>query len=431
MAWLDEVPAHWSVSALRWLSTRYTGGTPDRENAEFWSEGSIPWLNSGAVNDPVIHSPSAYISERGFAGSSAKWIPQGALVMALAGQGKTKGTVAQLGFSATCNQSMAALIPTERVEARYLFWWLRSNYANIRSLSGGDLRDGLNLQMLGGIPVPLPSTNEQRAIVDFIDRETAQIDELIGRQERLIELLTEKRQAIITHAVTKGLDPTAPTKPSGIPWLGEVPTSWSISTIKREWTVIDCKHLTAEFVDDGVPLASIREVQGKFVNLDTAKYTTMAFYRSMIEGNRQPRPGDLIFSRNATVGEVAIVPYTHEPFAMGQDVCMLKRRTNQTSPEFGWYAIRSRYVQQQIVLAMIGSTFKRINVEDIRSLNYFAPPPAEQRAIAMYLDERSGAFDKAVAAAGSAIELLRERRSALISAAVTGKIDVREGATQL
>ena len=111
--WLPELPDSWDLVALRWLSQRYAGGTPDKANSAFWDDGDIPWLNSGAVNDGYITEPSEFISRAGFLGSSAKWIPKGALVMALAGQGKTKGIVAQLGFDTTCNQSMAAIASPE------------------------------------------------------------------------------------------------------------------------------------------------------------------------------------------------------------------------------------------------------------------------------------------------------------------------------
>jgi type I restriction enzyme, S subunit len=158
-AWLPQLPMNWDLASLRWLSRRYAGGTPDKNNSAFWEEGDIPWLNSGAVNDGYITNPSAYITREGFLGSSAKWIPKGALVMALAGQGKTKAMVAQLGIDATCNQSMAAIIPTSRIQARYLYWWLTrltANYSNIRNMAGGEARDGLNLDLLGSIPCPVP-----------------------------------------------------------------------------------------------------------------------------------------------------------------------------------------------------------------------------------------------------------------------------------
>lgn len=274
-------------------------------------------------------------------------------------------------------------------------------------------------------PVLIPPEAEQTAISTFLDHETAKIDALVAEQERLIDLLKEKRQAVISHAVTKGLDPSVPMKDSGVEWLGKVPAHWEVSALKRHWTVTDCKHVTAEFVEEGFPLASIREVQSRWVELEQAKQTTEHFYQLLIEGDRKPQPGDLIFSRNATVGEVAQVHADHPPFAMGQDVVLLRRNEQQSSPDFLQLVLRSEVVVQQLALCMIGSTFKRINVEEIRSLVMAFPPPDEQNVIATFLLGQTDRFDKLIDEAVLSIELLRERRTALISAAVTGQIDVR------
>ena len=112
--------------------------------------------------------------------------------MALAGQGKTKGMVAQLGIDATCNQSMAAIVPNERIEARFLLYWLYVNYSRIRNLAGGDLRDGLNLEMVGSINCLLPSIIEQQSIINFLDKEVSRIDTLIAKKQQFIERLKEK-----------------------------------------------------------------------------------------------------------------------------------------------------------------------------------------------------------------------------------------------
>ncbi len=169
IVWLYEMPENWKGGNLRWYAKLYAGGRPSKNIEDYWINGTIPWINSGAVNDSTITSPSTYITEDAFNNSSAKWIPKGALVMALAGQGKTKATVAQLGIDTTCNQSMAAIVPNSKCNPRYLYWWLHSNYQNIRNMAGGDLRDGLNLELLGNIQCPIPPLNEQQKIVDFID----------------------------------------------------------------------------------------------------------------------------------------------------------------------------------------------------------------------------------------------------------------------
>jgi type I restriction enzyme S subunit len=277
--------------------------------------------------------------------------------------------------------------------------------------------------------VLLPPTGEQAAIAAFLDRETGKIDALVAEQERLMALLKEKRQAVISQAVTRGRNPNAKMKPSGVEWLGEVPEHWTIGPLKRFWTVTDCKHLTAEYVTEGWPLASIREVQSRFVDLSEAKQTTETFYQSLIEGGRKPLPGDLIFSRNATVGEVAQVTTNHPPFAMGQDVCLLRRQDDRLSPDYLQAVIDSDVVRQQLAVLMVGSTFKRVNVEEIRNLVVPMPPAAEQAAIANALAIEAHTADQVICAATGAITLLKERRAALISAAVTGKIDLRDAVT--
>ena len=275
-----------------------------------------------------------------------------------------------------------------------------------------------------------PELREQKLIAEFLTRETAKLDALITEQRTLIDLLKEKRQAVISHAVTKGLDPRVPMKDSGVEWLGEVPAHWEAASLKRYWSVTDCKHITAEFVEDGIPLASIREVQSRFVKLDDAKKTTSYFYEQLIEGGRCPRPGDLIFSRNATVGEVAKVAEWHPPFAMGQDVCLLRRLSPEYSSDYLQMTLKSSVVVEQLANIMIGSTFKRVNVEDIRNIVVSMPPPHEQTKIAEYVLLEAARIDDLTAEAQTTIALLQERRSALISAAVTGKIDVRQHATE-
>lgn len=137
MPWADSLPIEWGEACLRWYALLYAGGTPSKAIESYWENGTIPWLNSGSVNDEVITEPSAFITEEAFNNSSAKWIPKGSLLMALAGQGKTKGMVAQLGFDATCNQSMAAILPNKKLEPRFLYYWLKTNYQNIRNMGGG------------------------------------------------------------------------------------------------------------------------------------------------------------------------------------------------------------------------------------------------------------------------------------------------------
>jgi len=432
--WATELPAHWGTASLKWLCQRYSGGTPDKNKLEFWEEGTIPWLNSGAVNDGRIYDASAYITQEAFENSSAKWIPPGALVMALAGQGKTKGMVAQLMFRSTCNQSMAALVPTDRINARCLYWWLTCNYQNIRNMAGGDLRDGLNLELLGAIPCPLPPIEEQAAIATFLDRETGKIDALIAEQEKLLALLAEKRQATISHAVTKGLNPDAPMKDSSVAWLGEVPEHWGHSK-KLLDLVTSHRHafvngpfgsdlLTSELVSEGVPVVYIRDIkESGYIRVSEwcvtkEKATQLEFCNAI--------PGDLVVAKvGDPPGLTAIYPEGEPEGIVTQDVIRLRLDSAKSHSGYIRWLLNSKYGQTAIDQISVESTRTRVGLGEYKQLRFFIPPLEEQRAISDFLDNEMGRLDALAAEASRAVDLLKERRSALIAAAVTGQIDVR------
>lgn len=425
--WVEMLPAHWEVANLKWVCRRYSGGTPDKNRLEFWEDGTVPWLNSGAVNDGRIFEPSTYITREALASSSAKWIPAGALLMALAGQGKTKGMVAQLMFESTCNQSMAAIVPAGRVQARYLYWWLANNYQNIRNMAGGDLRDGLNLDLLGEIPCPLPSCTEQATIAAFLDGETAKIDALIVEQEKLLALLAEKRQATISHAVTRGLDPNAPMKDSGIPWLGEVPAHWEVRPLKSvvSTPITDGPHETPAFLDEGVPFVSAEAVSGGTINFDKIRGYISAEDDARYSQKYRPQLHDIYMVKSgATTGVTAIVDGRTD-FNIWSPLAVIRCNQAIAHPYFVLGYLRSRNCQEGVALNWSFGTQQNIGMGVLGELPVALPPKEEQREIAEFLERKLRGLNALRISAEQAVFLLRERRSALIAAAVTGQIDVR------
>lgn len=208
--WIDVIPKNWSTGKLKWYTNIYSGGTPDKSIDEYWEEGTVPWINSGAVNQRLITEASTYITQEAFLKSSAKWIPKGSLVMALAGQGKTKGMAAQLDIDTTCNQSMAAIVFKKNLLPRYIMYWMEINYQNIRNLAGGDQRDGLNLEMIGSIQCIIPTMEEQKSIVVYIDEEDIKVNKLISKTAKAIDKLQEYKTALISAAVTGKIKVTEP-----------------------------------------------------------------------------------------------------------------------------------------------------------------------------------------------------------------------------
>lgn len=276
---------------------------------------------------------------------------------------------------------------------------------------------------IGMLKIPVPDISLSKQIASFLDYETAKIDALIEKQQQLIALLGEKRQAVISHAVTKGLNPDAPMRDSGVEWLGEVPEHWKFGPLKRFWPVIDCKHVTVPFYDEGFPVASVMEVRTFELDLSRVLKTDEANYELLKSGGREPQQGDVIYCRNtANTGTSAYVG-TDEPICIGQDVVLIKSR--EQNGRYLNYILHGPEMAAQLSQYMVGSTFKRINVADIRELIVTCPPRTEQDKLVEHLDEKASQFDGLMRNAYEMVETLQERRTALISAAVTGKIDVR------
>ena len=202
--------------------------------------------------------------------------------------------------------------------------------------------------------------------------------------------------------------------------LGKIPSHWNCGPLKHFAKVIDCKHVTVEFVDTGRPIVSIRELKNDRIELNEAKLANEEEWEFLREG-RVPATGDLIICRNASVGAVGEVTSGME-FCMGQDVCLIRP---SIPGGFDFFTLISGVVRQQIDALLVGATIRRLNVEAIRGLIVADPPKGERSEIAQYLNLEVKKCDALETEAIGAIGLLQERRSALISAAVTGKIDVR------
>lgn len=276
---------------------------------------------------------------------------------------------------------------------------------------------------LGRISVPLPSVQGQDAILLALDRETAQIDDLIGKQERLIELLAEKRQAIITHAVTKGLDPTAPTKPSGVPWLGDVPEHWSV----RKFSQVT--FISGGQVDPRVePWARMLLIAPNHVESGTGKilYRESSADQGADSGKYFVKAGEVIYSKiRPYLRKVVIAP---EDCLCSADMYGINAAPGMMSNRFLQELMLSQPFTDFTADSSARVAMPKINRESLAQGFLWYPPRNEQDQILAYIDRESESTAQLQNRAKTFIELLRERRSALISAAVTGKINVQKGA---
>jgi type I restriction enzyme, S subunit len=418
--WLGEVPAHWEVKRF--------------QRCVFVAEGQV---------DPadVAYSAMSLIAPNYVESGTGRLLGLESAVDQGADSGKYMCKTGDVVYSkirpvlrkvciapvdCLCSADMYPLRAYSGLNNPFLFWFMLSEWFSAVAVleSQRVAMPKINRESLKEIAIVLPKLEEQASIVHFLERETAKIDALVAGQERLIELLKEKRQAVISHAVTKGLNPNAPMKPSGVEWLGDVPAHWEYAGLTRiasRIVVGIAEAATHAYADEGVPIlrsTNIRErrIIGEILLIDPE----FASERN----SKRINSGDLVSVRTGNAGVTAVVP----PELDGcQCFTMLITTLNEGSiSEYYCYWMNSSSAKCYFSLEGWGTAQVNISVPILKALPVPLPPTVEQRQIVAYLDREIGSFDTLTAEAQRAIDLLQERRTALISAAVTGQIDVRQ-----
>jgi type I restriction enzyme S subunit len=328
------------------------------------------------------------------------------------------------------SSAYVALTPIKWVEPRF-FRHLFKSITYIQALqSTSDLvRDGqaLRFENFSKVALPVLPQEEQIAIADHLDLETARIDKLIARKTRFIELLVEKRQALITQAVTKGLNPKVRMKDTSLEWLGKVPEHWSVVPIRiAAWYQEGPGIMAADFIEEGIPLLRVSCVQSQFASLEGCNYLDPEKVAKKWKHFRVD-VGDLLISASATTGSISevsnetvgAIPYT--------GIIRLKP-SKLIEKEYLKSFLASQPFHEQINLFKVGSTIQHYGPTHLSQMKIILPPILEQKDISIFIRVRTARIDALVAKTERSIELLREHRTALISAAVTGKIDLRENA---
>lgn len=328
---------------------------------------------------------------------------------------------------ALLNQRMCCVRAETPMITRYLQYALPAPLDTINKLTYATTVKHLSsydvLRIRLAIP---PCASETSAIVTFLDRETAKIDALIGEQQRLIELLQEKRQAVISHAVTKGLNPNASMKDSGVEWLAEVPEHWELLQLKRlsrPGSSITYGIVQAgPHIEDGIPYIRTSDMAGNSLSVETCQRTSHEIDRSYTRS--KVNTGDLVVAIRATVGKVLVVPEELDGANLTQGTAKFSPG-NKVLTDFIKLSFESRYLQAQIEASSKGATFAEITLDALRRLVFAVPPISEQAEIASRVNALVNQFEGLISDSQRSAALLQERRSALISAAVTGQIDVR------
>ena len=426
--WLGQVPEHWSVLPCRAIVNEKTAKNEGAKCEDYLSLmaniGVIPYAEKGDVGNKKPDDLS-----------KCKLVSKGDFVINSMNYGI--GSYGISDYDGVCSPVYIVLKPQNSVvESRFAFRIFENSAFQTYAQSFGngilEHRCAINWDILKSIGVGIPPRCEQDEILAFLDRETAKIDGLVAEQKRLIELLKEKRQAVISHAVTKGLNPDAPMKPSGIEWLGDVPRHWKLVTVRRMIEQIEqgwspeCLSRSAEENEWGV-------VKSGCVNRGVFNpQENKALPETLVPiSDLEIHCGDVLISRASgspeLVGSTAFISETRSKLMLSDKIFRVSIASG-VNGRFFVATFNSHVLRNQIERAISGADGLANNLPQSALKSFFlaVPPIFEQTEIVDYLAAKTAKFDTLTAEAQRAIDLLQERRTALISAAVTGQIDVRQ-----
>lgn len=422
--WLEEIPSHWSVRQLKFLCSCNDEVLSDSLDAEY----EIEYVDIGSVS-AVDGIQKTETMKLGAAPSRAKRIVRDGdvIISTVRTYLEAIASIDHPPENLVVSTGFAVIRPNESLHKRFAAYCLRAKgfIKEVVALSVGVSYPAINASDLINIKTPLPLLEEQGAIANFLDHETSKIDILIEKQQLLIKLLKEKRQAVISHAVTKGLNPMSKMRQSDVEWLGEVPVNWTVCRIKQiaklESGHTPDKKIESYWVECDIPWVSLND-SSQLKEVDYISET--AFYlneKGIANSSARKLPERcVVFTRDASIGLAAI---TTRVMAVSQHVIAWICNEDKVIPEFLlliFYAMKN-----ELDRYTFGATLKTIGMPDVNKLTAAFPDIEEQKLIIEHVFKSREKFDLLIAKSESAISLIKERRSALISAAVTGKIDVR------
>lgn len=398
-------------------------GTTPKSDGDNYYDGENLWVTTGELREGVIIDTVKKVTDKALIDMpTLRLHPEGSVAIAM--YGATIGRLGIFGREATTNQACCVMPPSNILYNRYLFYWLFATRQEIINLSSGGGQPNVNQEKIASLKVSAPDYRLQEKISDFLGHETAKIDTLIEKQQQLIKLLKEKRQAVISHAVTKGLNPSASMRGSGVEWLGDVPAHFQVKRLKHASagiTVGIVVEPSKYYVDEGIPC--FRSLNVRKMSLIGENLVHISPESNELLKKSILRSGDLVAVRTGQPGTTAVVD---EEFDGTNciDLIIIRRSENFLSKYLGYF-LNSDVAIMQYAAGSGGAIQQHFNVQTAGNLLIVLPPLLDQKHIVDYLDKATSQFDSLIERAEQAVRLQEERRTALISAAVTGKIDVR------
>lgn len=415
--WVGGTTPSWPLTRIKHVCRSVGGGTPDKNKPEYW-QGDIPWVSPKDMKSDRITDTEDHITTDGLSNSATQMVPPNAVLIVMrSGILRHSIPVAINEVPVSLNQDMRAFIPDERLTPRYFARLIEGHQAELLQAWSkvGATVESLESDLVGDTKIPLPPLHEQEAIMAFLDRETSRLDTLVAAKQRVLDLLAEKRKAIIATAVTRGLHPRARLRDSGVPWLGDIPEHWEVERARWLFRERDVRSTTGE-----EEMLTVSHLTG--VTPRSEKDVNM-FEAESNEGYKLCEPGDLVINTLwAWMGAMGTAP-VHGMVSPAYNVYEPGPRL---IPAYIDALVRMPVFAQEVTRYSKGvwSSRLRLYPEGFFEVHLPVPPEAEQRSIVEHIRRETTKLDAVRAATERTIALLKERRSALIAAAVTGQIDV-------
>ena len=399
--WLGEIPSHWEVKPIKRIAQTFAGATPNSNNEKYWG-GSIAWVTPAdfKTETKYVNGGKRFLTELGLNSCSTVIVPRDSVIFS------KRAPVGQISIATQplcTNQGCISCVPFDTVDSTFLYYLLSLYKETFESFSGGTTFKEISQQSFNDFSISLPPLIEQEAIANYLDTATSKIDEAIAQQQKMIDLLNERKQIIINNAVTKGLDPNVKMKPSGIDWIGDIPEHWKKRRMRYLCKITTGNKDTINRVDDGLYPFYVRSPKVERIN--SYSYD-----------------GEAVLMAGDGVGAGKVFHYVNGKFDYHQRVyCFYEIEMIKAKLLYYYMQNLFKYVIEQLSAK---STVDSVRLNMIQDFVVCIPSIKEQIEMVNFIDKEIANIEKAIQISLKQISLLQERKQIIINDVVTGKVKV-------
>ena len=428
--WIGEIPDDWQTGKIKNVLSSYcSGATPDSSKEEYYDDNGTPWVVIADMSESdFIFDTAKHITEKAISDKHLTIIHAGAILYAMYA---SVGKVSELMIDATVNQAILALqFDLDKAGSQFMKFFLQACEPYVRAESNGTTQFNLNAGKVVNLSIAYPSLPKQKSIERYLDKKCAEIDRLIAHEETMIDELKAYKQSVITEAVTKGLDRTAPMKNSGVEWIGEIPEHWLIMPLKSKFNFGKGLSITkADLVSEGIKVISYGQIHAKYNKSHCINKSLYRFVDSQylqICPSALVRRGDFIFADTSedVEGSGDFVYIDNSDLIFAGYHCITLKNKNLHDGKYLAFLFMSQNWKNQIQSQVNGVKLFSITKRYLADAKLLLPPQNEQQQIADYLDKKCAEIDQLISLKQEKIEGLRDYKKSLIYEYVTGKKEV-------